>query len=204
MRRILFLATVAVLFFNIGWTQNLVQVTGVTMTSDSMDVVPYISIQINSEDYYERSNYNGVFTLVCKKGDTLSFSGMGFATKSFVLPTTLKGSHYSMVQFMNQDTFYLPDVIFRQEIPTGRDFDYAFRYWEFDEDLIIVAKRNTSTNQMEYQQFHLPKSGDEAQSAYLKNMNDRTGYNNIMPTINLLRVPEFLNAWRNGKLKKKK
>lgn len=203
MKHLAFLITFILCSIRWSAAQDLVQVTGVTMTSDSLDIVPYITIRINSADYTERSNYNGVFSLVCRRGDTLNFSGMGYEQKSFVLPKNLKGAHYSMVQFMNQDTFYLPEVIFRQEIPYGRDFEYAFRYWDFDDDLIIVAKRNTSTNQMEYQQYVLPRSGAEAQSAYLSNMSNRSGYNNIMPTVNLLRVPEFLNAWRTGKLKRK-
>ena len=173
------------------------------MTSDSLETVPYIAIQVNTDDYYGRSNDQGVFSVVCKRGDTLNFSGVGFGSKKFIIPKDLKGAHYAMVQFMNQDTFYLPEVIFRQEIPQGREFDYAFRYWDFDDDMMVVAKRNTSNNQIEYQKHHLPMAGNEAQQKYNNYMYYRSSMTNQIPTINLLRIPEFLNAWKNGDLKRK-
>lgn len=181
----------------------MIQVTGVTMTSDSMEVVPFIPIKINHQDDGIRSGMNGVFSFVCNKGDEVSFGGIGFEEQTIKIPSDLKGAHYTMVLFLNHDTFYMPTVIFRQEIPSGRDFDYAFRYWDMDEDMIMVGRRNATTNNMEYQLYALPYSGAEAQTNYFNQMHLQNARQNMTPSLNLLKVPDFLNAWRRGDLKRK-
>lgn len=173
------------------------------MTSDSMEVIPFVPIEINDVDKGVRSGYNGVFSMVCNTGDKITFGGFGYQKQSFIVPTNLKSSHYSLVLFLNHDTFYLPTVIFRQEVPSGRDFDYAFRYWDMDEDLMMVGKRNATTNDMEYQTFALPASGAESQSRAFNQIHMNAGRQNMTPSINLLAVPEFLGAWRRGDLKRK-
>jgi hypothetical protein len=184
--------------------QDLIQITGVTMTSDSMEYVPFVSIQINKKDKGDRSNFNGVFSIVCRKGDTLSFNSQGYETKEFIVPKSIKGTMYNMVQFMNHDTFYLPTVIFQQEMPTGRDFEYALRYWDMDDDMMMVAKMNTSTNKMEYLMYSLPKTGTEMRGTQMLNDFKNSSFNNLNKSqINLLKVPDFINAWKRGELKRK-
>ncbi len=204
MKYLISLLITIVSFLGVATAQDIIQITGVTMTSDSLENVPFVKIGINNQDKGDRSNYNGVFSLLCHKGDTLSFESKGYDTKYFVVPKNLKGNQYSMVQFMDQDTYYLPAVIFRQELPVGRDFEYAFRYWEFDEDIFMVARKNTSTDEIEYQMFTVPLSGAEAQSSQMRQDFQNASYRGLAPNgINLLRVPDFINAWRKGNLKRK-
>lgn len=183
--------------------QHKIQVTGVTMTSDSLEVIPFIPIKVNTNELELRSNYDGVFSFLCNRGDKITFGGEGFEEQTFVVPTTLKGAHYSLVLFLNHDTFYLPTVIFRQEVPTGRDFDYAFRYWDTEEDLLIVGRRNATTSDMDYMMYALPMSGAESQSNYINQMHLQGTRQNMTPSVNLLKVPSLINSWRKGELRRK-
>src|SRR6201992_3994323 len=91
--------------------ENIVQIDGVTMTADSLRAVPDVTILVKNKNRGVESEYTGVFSLVCYKGDTLQFSCIGFRSKEFAIPKDLKGQYFSLIQLMVQDTFYLPETI---------------------------------------------------------------------------------------------
>ena len=89
---------------------NLIQVNGVTMTSDSLRPVPDATIIVKNKNRGVESANTGVFSIVCFKGDTLQFSCLGFRAKEFVIPRDFAGQYMTILQPMVQDTFYLPET----------------------------------------------------------------------------------------------
>src|ERR1700727_2994953 len=71
--------------------ENVIQINGVTMTADSLRAVPDVTISVKNKNRGVESEYTGVFTLVCYKGDTLEFSCLGFRPKEFVVSKNLQG-----------------------------------------------------------------------------------------------------------------
>lgn len=186
--------------------QDIIQITGVTMTADSLRAVPDVTIAIRSKDRGTYSSAFGVFSLVCAKGDTISFSAVGYRPKDYVIPLDIDGRYFNVVQLMVQDTFYLPETIIRP-LPYGDEFDYAFKYWEIPDDQYATAQRNTSDRAMAYLRATLPKDGRENQS-YFQAEQARAGYyygqQRPIGIFNPFKWGEFFNSWKRGDFKKKK
>ena len=102
--------------------ENIIQINGVTMTADSLRAVPDVTITVKNKNRGVESGFNGVFSLVCYKGDTLQFSSLGFRSKEFIVSKNLEGQYFSLIQLMVQDTFYLPETIIRP-LPSKEGFD---------------------------------------------------------------------------------
>lgn len=186
--------------------EDVIQITGVTMTADSLRAVSDVTIEVKNKDRGTYSSKYGVFSLVCAKGDTLNFSAVGFRPKEYVVPPDLEGRYFNVVQLMVQDTFYLPETIIRP-LPYGDEFDYAFKYWEIPEDKYAVAQRNTSERAMAYLRQVTPKDGRENQ-AYYQAEQARQGYyygqQRPVGIFNPFKWGEFFNAWKRGDFKRKK
>jgi len=145
--------------------QNLVQVDGVVMTSDSMRYVPNTTVVVKNQNRGVNCSNTGVFSIVCYKGDTLIFSNLGFRTKEIIIPKRIEGIYYSVVALMVQDTFYLPEAIVRP-LPSREEFDYAFRYWYIPNDQYEIARMNTNKYTLRAIALTLPRDGRESQAMY--------------------------------------
>jgi len=207
----LFIATFLVCFLGLAATaqnhfwDNVIQITGVTMTADSLRAVPDVTIEVKNKDRGTYSSKYGVFSLVCSKGDTLSFSAVGFRPKDYVISRNIEGQYFNMVQLMVQDTFFLPETIIRP-LPYGDEFDYAFKYWDIPDDKYAVAQKNTSKRAMAYLMRNTPKDGRENQ-AYYQADQARQGYyygqQRPIGIFNPFKWGEFFNAWKRGDFKRK-
>ena len=186
--------------------ENIIQINGVAMTADSLRAVPYVTVQVKNKNRGVEGEYNGVFSIVCYKGDTLEFNCLGYRTKEFIVRKDLKGQFFSLIQLMVQDTFYLAETIIRP-LPTKEGFDYAFLHWHIPNDQYEMARKNTDAFMLRALAATLPKDGHEAQSAYLaQQARDAVyyGQNKPMNILNPLAWGEFFEAWKRGDFRKKK
>lgn len=184
---------------------NIVQINGVIMTADSLRSVPGATVLVKNKNRGVESEYNGVFSLVCYKGDTLQFSCIGFRGKEYVVPKTLAGQYYTMIQLMVQDTFYLPETIIKP-LPSKDAFDYAFRNWAIPNDQYEVARRNTDAYILRMLAYTLPRDGHEAQSRALAQQAQQAvyyGQQRPMNILNPLAWAEFFEAWKRGDYRSK-
>ncbi len=191
------------------WAQtgydNVIQINGVIMTADSLRAVPNVTVQVKNKNRGVESEYSGVFSIVCYKGDTLEFSSIGFRPKEYVVKKDIGGNIFSMIQLMVQDTFYLPETIIRP-LPSKEGFDYAFLHWRIPNDQYEIARRNTDAYILRALAYTLPKDGHEAQSAYLQQQAREAvyyGQQKPMNILNPLAWGEFFEAWKRGDFRRK-
>lgn len=188
--------------------EEVIQISGITMTADSLMAIPDVTIVVKNQNRGVHSGYNGVFSLVCAKGDTLEFSSMGYQTKEYIIPDTLQGQYFSLIQLMVQDTYYLAETIIRPNLPsTPEEFEYAFKYWDIPDDPYMTAQRNTSPAIMNMMIQNMPKSGGEQQSYYQNQQAQRAyyyGQQHPMGVMNPLKWNEFFNAWKRGDFRRKR
>lgn len=185
---------------------DLIQITGVTMTADSLRAVPDVAIEIKDKERGTYSNSFGVFSLVCKKGDTLVFSSLGYRKKEYVIPNDIEGRFFNMVQLMVQDTFYLAETIIRP-LPYGDEFDYAFKYWNTPDDALATAQKNTNAQTMAYLRNTLARDGRENQGRHQMQQAQQGYYYGQQQPIgifNPFKWGEFFNAWKRGDFKRQK
>ena len=184
---------------------RVIEIDGVTMTADSLRAVPNATIQVKNQDRGVMSTYTGVFSIVCYKGDTLQFSCLGFRSKEYVIPKNLEEQHYSLIQLMVQDTFYLPETIIRP-LPTREEFNYAFKYWRIPNDYYEKARRNTNSYVLRAIAYTLPRDGREAQARTQTQMAKDAVYYGMQQPMNIfnpLAWGQFFDAWKRGDFRKK-
>ncbi len=184
--------------------ENLVQIDGVTMTADSLRAVPNVTIQIRNKNRGVESEYTGVFSIVCFKGDTLQFSCIGFRPKEYIVSKDLPGQYFSLIQLMVQDTFYLPETIIRA-LPTKEAFDFAFTHWNIPNDKYEIARRNTDAYILRAIAYTLPRDGHESQSRLLQQQAREAVYYGQRQPMNILNPiawGQFFEAWKRGDFRK--
>lgn len=184
---------------------DIVQLTGITITADSLRVIPNTTVSVKNKFRGVISSDLGVFSIVCLKGDTLEFTCVGFRPKTYIVPRRIQGQYFSMIQLMVQDTFYLPETIVRP-LPQRGQFDYAFRNWQIPDDQYELARKNTDALTLRALAYTLPRDGKENQAAYQAGLaRDAIYYGQTRPSnlFNPLAWAEFFEAWKRGDYRKK-
>jgi hypothetical protein len=185
---------------------NLLEINGVVMSSDSLLYIPYVIINRISYQDGTIANHEGVFSMIVNPGDTLEFLARGYGTKYYIIPTNLTESRYSIIQLMSQDTFYLDETIIAKA-PTREEFDNAFKNWDIPSDQLEIARRNTDKNTLAILAETMAKDGDERQTYYIQQQWQRTTWLGGTPPQKIfspLAWAEFIDAWKSGKFKKRK
>jgi hypothetical protein len=185
--------------------EDILQINGITMTSDSLRAVPAASILVVGKNRGVMSGDRGVFSIVVNRGDTLRFSALGFRDKEYVVPQNIRGPFVSLIQLMSQDTFYLSETIVRP-LPTKENFDYAFLNWDIPNDQYEIARRNTETYTLRALAATLPKDGRENVQAYMNQRARESVYYGQRPPSNLFNPVawmQFFDAWKRGDFRRK-
>ena len=66
------------LFAQHGNSKHVIQFSGMVLSSDSLEVLPYAVIYDKTNGMGTYSNYSGFFTFAAAEGDSISFSYVGF------------------------------------------------------------------------------------------------------------------------------
>lgn len=185
--------------------QDLVQMSGLVLTSDSLMGIPYASVIIKGSGRGTITNYQGFFSLVAAKGDTLVFSGLGFNTNEYVVSDTIKDYRFSIVELLTTGTYYLDEtVIFPW--PTKEQFREAFLTLNIPDDQLEIARRNLEQQQLTAIGENMKIDGNEAADYYLRREAQKYSYAGQLPPMNIFNPiawAQFIQAWKNGDFKKK-
>jgi hypothetical protein len=187
-------------------TEQYIELSGVVMTADSIKFIANAGITITNKQYGTLASNMGVFSIIAERGDTLEFTCVGFKPQQYVIPQSLTGTRYSIIQLMVQDTFYLPETIIRPG-PSKEKFDYAFKYWEIPDDRYEIARKNTEKNAMRIVSNNLAYDGSENQATYQRILAERNTWAGQLPPQRIfspLAWMDFFDAWKRGDFKKKK
>ncbi len=184
---------------------DLVQFSGLVITSDSLHPVPYVNIRIKGQNRGTISDYYGFFSLVARKGETVQFSAVGFKGGQYHIPDTLKGSHYSMVQIMTNDTILLRETVI-YPWPTPEQFKQAFVYNNVPDDELTIAQKNLAKMEMRERARQMPMDGSMNYRNYMNQQVDRLyyyGQTQPISVFNPFAWAQFIKAWKRGDFKKK-
>ena len=123
----LLLLAIGLFFSRATQAQNLKDITisGIVVNSDSLQAVPYSTITINNLLRGTFSDNSGHFSFIASPGDTLQFSSVGYKTHTYILPATLVGDHYSMIEVLVKDTILLEEIVI-YSFPSAEEFSKRF------------------------------------------------------------------------------
>lgn len=185
--------------------EQLVQFSGVVVSGDKLDQLPFTSILIKNSNRGTMADVYGYFSFVAQPNDTLMFGHIGFKDAMFIIPDTLTTNRYSIIQVLNSDTITLPETVI-YPWPSKEEFKKAFLTLDIPEDDYIRADKNLDPKMMQLIAMNTHMDGSENFKAHMmqqQTMLYRAG--NLYPTISLLDPiawAKFVKAWKNGDLKK--
>jgi hypothetical protein len=185
--------------------EKLVQFSGVVITSDSLDPVPYTNIIIKGTRSGGVSDINGFFSFVAKEKDVIEFSALGYKTAYFTIPDSLSSKRYTCIQIMTSDTMFLSETVI-YPWPTLEEFKKAFITVDIPNDDQQRAIKNLELAEMKERMTNMPMDGSMNYRNFIDQQIAKNYYNGQYQPITLLNPiawAKFIKAWKEGKFKKK-
>ena len=188
--------------------KNLVQFSGLVVTEErgQMIPVPYANIFIPTRKMGTTANYQGFFSIVVEKGETINFTALGFRKSTFMIPQSLNEDRYSLVKIMSRDTILLDEAIIFPW-PSREHFKTEFLAMNVTDELEKRAMENLASETLEKVREVTPYDGKETGSMYLRQQARNYYYYGQTPPMNIFSPTawqQFFKSWKNGDYKKKK
>lgn len=187
--------------------EKLIQFSGVIVSSDSLDNVPYTNVIDKTTGTGTTSDVNGYFNMVSKPGDTLIFNAFGFKANTYIIPDTLNMANYSIIHLMTPDTLVLPEVeVFPW--PSREQFARAFVEMDpYDGKMRDLSRELSGKNVAELSRdlppdyLHTYNWQREQMNThlYMGTGGGRTPINNL---INPNAWVKFVDMWKSGELQR--
>lgn len=175
------------------------------MTADSLVGIPAVSVMVKGQNRGTITNGQGVFSIVVLKGDQVEFTHVTYKPKTILIPRTLEGNQYSVVQLMVVDTVYLPATIIKPR-PTAAQFERDFVNTKVPDDNIEIARQNTDAAKRRVLMTTLPADGGEATKMQFNKIASKAVYSGQIPPMNIFNPAawaDFIQAWKRGDFKNK-
>ena len=201
-----------------GFGQNksnddLVQLSGVVATGDTLAPIPYCNIFIGNRGFGTVTDFDGFFSIVVAKGDSILFSHQGFRSEYFVVPDSLEKKHYSLIQILMSDTMMLQSVDLFPWL-SKEQFKEYFLAMEVPMDDLDRAQRNLAMETIREQAAMMGYDGNEMGRFMIENYNQQYynagryygangGQAILMSLSNPFAWAEFFRALNRGDFKKK-
>ncbi len=182
---------------------DLIQFSGVVITGDSLNPVPFANVLIENSRRGTMTDIYGYFSFVAQKGDSILFSALGYERTHFVIPDTLTSNRYPLIQILNKDTILLQETVV-YPWPTREQFKQAFLAMQVPDSDYDRAQRNLANSDMLARMDATMPSGSETYKAQLNQFQSQLYYAGQAPPINLLNPvawSQFIQAWKRGDFK---
>ena len=188
-----------------AFKDSIIQISGITMTADSLRAIPAVSILVKGQNRDTISNSQGVFSIVAFKGDTLTFSAIGFRKKDYKIPVGLVGNSYSLIQLMTEDTMYLAETVIHP-YPSRREFEKLFVSMDIPNDMYEIARKNNEQAKLRAMASSIPIDGGGAYNVFMQKQQQSLYYAGQTPPQNIfnpLAWAQFIESWKRGDFKRK-
>lgn len=183
---------------------QLIQFSGLVLTSDSLMGIPYATILIKGTGRGTVTDYQGFFSLVAAKGDVIEFSCVGYRPSSVLIPDTLTDNKYSVIQLLTRDTIYLPETQI-YPWPTKEQFKQAFLSLDIPDDDLERAKRNLERERLKELGMSMKMDANENIDYLFRRESYKYYYYGQVPPMNIFNPiawAKFIEAWKRGEFKR--
>ncbi|MBN2174727.1 MAG: carboxypeptidase-like regulatory domain-containing protein [Bacteroidales bacterium] len=186
--------------------EDLIQFSGIVVTADSIQPVPYTNIILKNTWRGTVADYYGYFSFVARKNDTILFSAVGFKKSSFVIPDTITGNRYSLIQVMTSDTILLPQTVI-YPWPSKEQFKEAFLTFDVPDDDYERARKNLDATELREMVENYPMDGSMNYKYSMQLQQDKLyyiGQTQPITVLNPFAWAQFIKAWKEGKFRRDK
>ncbi len=185
-------------------TGKLVQLSGVVVSSDSLQEMPYAAVYNKTVRRGTIADIYGFFSMVVQPGDTIMFRYYGHKPSSYIVPDTLSENRYSIIHMMTVDTIQLSEVVI-YPWPSKEAFAQAFVEMNPYEDAMLRAQKQLSGQSLANIASLVPSDASLSFGNVVNQNNTRLYTMGQSPVNNLLNPfawATFLQKWRSGELRR--
>ena len=183
--------------------KKLIQLSGVVVSGDSLEQMPYVTIYDHSSKHGTVGDYFGFFSIVVQAGDTIFFGSLGYEQSSYIVPDTLQEARYSIIHMMHVDTIrYLPNVTV-YPWPSREAFAKAFVEMDVTDDAVRRAQEELSGESLAFIAARVSTDGSLSYSYAMNQQNTRLytiGQSPVNNLFNPVAWSKFITSWKNGQL----
>ena len=182
-----------------------IQFSGVVVTGGSLDPVPFVNIVEKQSRRGTSSDYYGFFSFVAAPGDTILFSSIGYKQTEYIIPDSLEGNRYSLIQKIEEDTILLKAKNV-YPWPSKEQFKEAFLALDIPNDDLERAIANLDPEILAAKQEAYPAGGGINFKWQMDQVKSQLYYAGQAPPnhlLNPLAWAKFIKAWRDGDFKRK-
>lgn len=154
---------------------HLIQFSGVVLDGDSLNPIPFATVIVQNTRRGTTTDFYGYFSFVAEPGDSIRFSNVGYHTDFYVIPDSLKGNRYSMIQVLSRDTVELSEVTI-YPWPGKDEFREAFLSLNLPNDDLQRAQRNLSKDMMTAKMMNMSMHDGSANFKYQMYQRNRQIY----------------------------
>jgi len=186
-------------------SEHFIQLSGIVVDDDSLRGIPFVSVLVKGTKRGTITDFYGFFSVVAQPGDELQFFSINHKNAVYKLEDTLSLKHYYVIQRLLKDTILLADVDV-YPWPSKEEFKKAFLNLDLSETDYDRAAKNLDRNDLSYAERNLKM---DAQANYRYAMQQyltkvyTTGQYPVNNLLNPIAWAQFIDAWRQGKFKKK-
>jgi hypothetical protein len=93
---------------------DIVEVYGLILTKGqrtAYEYIPYVTVALKNSKRGTYANFEGMYSIVVTKGDTLVFNAMGYQTREIVIPTSVEGMYYSLTVELEEAEIQIEQII---------------------------------------------------------------------------------------------
>jgi len=181
---------------------SLVQLSGVVISGETIEPLPYTTIFDRSQHRGVIADYYGYFSMVVVPGDTLLFSFFGYKTSTYIVPDTLSEKRYSIIHMIERDTLNLPEVTV-YPWPSREDFARAFVDMRPYDDALRRAQRELSGESLAFVAARLEGDASLSYGMAQQIASTKLYTQNQLPANNLFNPyswAKLIQDWKAGKL----
>lgn len=191
---------------NWGQSKDLVEVTGKVFINGSDEPLGGVVVSVIGTERGVRTNGDGNFTIIMKRGQELLFETEGIKNQYYTLPNDVVGNYHTIQIPIEIDTIYLEEFVVRQMTP--EEFAFAFKYNYVPDESMLASRNNMSPVAQAIIIGTMQRNGVENQSMQQKNNYLKYGSNYGQQDMSNLGNPyawkEFIDSWKKGDFKGKK
>ncbi|MFN3529864.1 MAG: hypothetical protein ACK417_08095 [Bacteroidia bacterium] len=196
-----------------------VQLSGLTVSDDSLDIVPFVTILVKNRFKGTISDNRGFFSFVALYGDTVVFSAVGYKPSAMVVDDeVVEDDIFSVLMPLTRDTIQLPMAVI-WPWPSKEAFRAEFLALELKDDAYSRAAKNLEAELLAQLASAMTMDASENQRLYMQKTIAQTYYAggqqnfhqmggpNAIPIpstlLNPLAWSEFVKAIKRGDFKRK-
>lgn len=183
---------------------DVVQVSGMVVTTDSLSPLPYATIYRVRDERGTMTDIHGFFSLPALIGDTLRISSVGYIARDVVIPEDLELPRMNVVAPMARDTVALQEA-FVYPWPTKERFKEEFLALNLGSDAYTRGQEALDPVALYDRLMEVGRDGSEVYNYTMQQQAVQASYQGGLPPINLFSPvawAQFVQALRRGDLKR--